>query len=104
MQCFRNRSQPVEQWACAFCQFGQATFDPADLAKQHLELALDGKFPVGFERGGAGHVGQGAQPSPGEGTSLLGCLDLRLHIGAHRALGGLGGSAVGLQAGDESLS
>ena len=36
-----DRRQPVEQWPSALAQLVEAAFDPAYLAKQRRELALD---------------------------------------------------------------
>ena len=44
-----------------------------------------------------------AQPPPREGADALGLLELGLDLGANGAFGGLGGRAIGLQAGNQGV-
>lgn len=95
-----DRPQPVDQRLGAVAQVGEPVLDPADLAEQGAELALDGDLAVGLAGGDARHVGERAQPPPGEGAGDLGVLELAVDIGA---LGRLGRRAVCLEAGNQGL-
>src|SRR5688572_468762 len=89
MQGLGDRPQPVEQRAGAFAQLVQAAIDPADVAEQRHELAFDRELAVRLEGCDARHVAERAQPPPGEGTGLLGLLELGLDLGTDSTFGGL---------------
>lgn len=61
-----------------------------------------GDDAVGFEGCNARHVGERTQ-APGEGAGALGLLELGLDIGPHVTPARLGGGAIGLQSGNESI-
>ena len=51
----------------------------------------------------ARHVAERAQPPPREGAVALRLLELGLDLGTNGAFGGLGGGAIGLQAGNQGV-
>ena len=103
MQGLGDGAQPVEQWPRSLAQFDQAILDPADVAEQRLELALNRDVPIGLEGGDPRHVGERAEAAPREGARPLGLPDLGLDGGPHLALGRFGRGAIRLEAGDQGV-